>query len=148
MPISRQGVGFDVMLKNYGNTHCVGSSGPIGMNGWYANGQAYVYLQGELGVKVNLLFIHTRIPIIQGAAAALLQAELPNPSWFAGYLGVQFDLLGGLVKGSMRMKISLGDQCDDRRGCGQPCRPECYIERNAGKPVYPGGRIRRTPGRF
>ena len=114
------GVGFDVMLKNYGNTHCVGSSGPIGMNGWYANGQAYVYLQGELGVKVNLLFIHTRIPIIQGAAAALLQAELPNPSWFAGYLGVQFDLLGGLVKGSMRMKISLGDQCTIEGAAGSP----------------------------
>jgi hypothetical protein len=114
------GVGFDVMLKNYGSTHCVGSSGPIGMNGWYANGQAYVYLQGELGVKVNLLFIHTKIPIIQGAAAALLQAELPNPSWFSGYLGVQFDLLGGLVKGNMRMQITLGDQCTIAGAAGAP----------------------------
>ena len=24
-------IGFDVMLKNYGNTHCVGGSGPIGI---------------------------------------------------------------------------------------------------------------------
>ena len=114
------GVGFDVMLKNYGSTHCVGSDGPIGINGWYANGQAYVYLQGELGVKVNLLFIHTKIPIIQGAAAALLQAELPNPSWFSGYLGVQFDLLGGLVKGNMRMHITFGDQCTIAGAAGAP----------------------------
>ena len=116
----KAGLGFDVMLKNYGDAHCVGKSGPIGMNGWYANGQAYAYLQGELGIKVNLLFIHTKIPIIKGAAAALLQAKLPNPSWFTGYLGVQFDVLGGLVKGSMRLKLTVGDQCEIAGAAGSP----------------------------
>jgi hypothetical protein len=107
----KAGVGFDMMLKNYGDAHCEGSNEPIGINGWYANGQAYAYLQGELGVKVNLLFLKTRIPIIQGAAAALLQAKLPNPSWFRGYLGVEFNLLAGLVKGKMRLKITIGNEC-------------------------------------
>lgn len=116
----KAGLGFDVMLKNYGDAHCVGKSGPIGMNGWYANGQAYAYLQGELGVKVNLLFIHTRIPLIQGAAAALLQAKLPNPSWFTGYLGVKFSVLGGLVKGNMRLKLTVGDQCEIAGAAGSP----------------------------
>ena len=116
----KAGLGFDVMLKNYGDAHCVGKSGPIGMNGWYANGQAYAYLQGELGVKVNLLFIHTRIPLIQGAAAALLQAKLPNPSWFTGYLGVKFSVLGGLVKGSMRLKLTVGDECEIAGTAGSP----------------------------
>nr|HPI00496.1 hypothetical protein [Chitinophagaceae bacterium] len=82
------GLGFDIMLKEYKDRYCKGSSSPMGINGWYANGQAYAYLQGELGVKVRLWFIKARIPIIKGAAAALLQAKLPNPSWFRGYLGV------------------------------------------------------------
>lgn len=108
----KTGLGFDIMLKDYGENQCKGRTGVIGMDGWYANGQAYAYLQGELGVKVNLLFVKKKIPIIKGGAATLMQAKLPNPSWFAGYLGVQFELLGGLVRGKMRMKIELGEECE------------------------------------
>ncbi|RAV97749.1 hypothetical protein [Pseudochryseolinea flava] len=106
------GLGFDIMLKDYGEAQCEGRSGPIGIDGWYANGQAYAYLQGELGIKVNLWFIKAKVPIIKGAAAALLQAKLPNPVWFKGYMGVQFSVLGGLVKGRARMKITVGDECE------------------------------------
>ncbi len=76
------GIGFDIMLKDYQDMQCKGRSGAIGMDGWYANGQSYVYLQGELGVKVNLWFLKTKIPIIKGAAAALMQAKLPNPDFY------------------------------------------------------------------
>ncbi|MBO9202162.1 MULTISPECIES: hypothetical protein [Niastella] len=107
----KAGLGFDLMLKDYGDAHCEGSSDPIGMDGWYANAQAYAYLQGELGVKVNLWFIKARIPIISGAAATLMQAKLPNPSWFVGYLGVRFSVLGGLVSGNARFKLEVGNEC-------------------------------------
>ncbi len=106
------GIGFDIMLKDYQDMQCKGRSGKIGMDGWYANGQSYVYLQGELGVKVNLWFLKTKIPIIKGAAAALMQAKLPNPTFIKGYLGVQFDLLGGLVKGKCRFKMTIGEECE------------------------------------
>lgn len=114
----KAGLGFDMMLKDYGDAHCEGSTEPIGINGWYANAQAYAYLQGELGVKVNLWFIKARIPIIQGAAAALMQARLPNPAWFVGYLGVRFNLLGGLVKGNVRFKVEVGNECKIVSGSG------------------------------
>jgi hypothetical protein len=114
------GLGFDIMLKDYGDAQCKGRSGPIGMNGWYANGQTYVYLQGELGIKINLLFIKKKIPIIKAGAATLMQAKLPNPAWFVGYLGVKFDLLGGLVKGRVRLKISLGEECEIVMPGGSP----------------------------
>jgi hypothetical protein len=107
----RAGLGFDIMIKDYGDTACHGS-GQIGIDGWYANGQAYAYLGGELGVNIKLLFIRKKIPIIRAGAAVLLQAKLPNPAWFRGYLGGYFDLLGGLVKGSFRFKIELGEECD------------------------------------
>lgn len=107
----KAGVGFDIMLKDYGDAHCEGSTEKIGIDGWYANGQAYVYLQGELGVKVNLKFIKGRYPIISGAAAMLMQAKLPNPTWLRGYMAIKFSVLGGLVKGNMRMKVVIGNEC-------------------------------------
>lgn len=106
------GIGFDIMLKNYGsNTSCKGASGPVGINGWYANGQVYAYLAGELGVKVNLFFIKGRFPIISAGMAALLQAKLPNPVWMQGNLGGYFSVCGGLVSGRFRFKFEIGEKC-------------------------------------
>jgi len=103
------GLGFDVMLKDYGNATCNGNQ--VGINGWYAQGQTYAYLQGELGVKIKLLFIHKKISIIKGSAAALLQAKLPNPTYVAGYLGFHISILGGLISGSFNFKLSFGNDC-------------------------------------
>ena len=76
------GLGGDIMLKNYGEAKCSNRGGDqIGINGWYANGQAYVYLQGELGIKIKLWFVKKKIPLIKAGAAALLQAKGPNPYW-------------------------------------------------------------------
>ncbi|WP_299123043.1 hypothetical protein [uncultured Tenacibaculum sp.] len=107
----RAGVGFDIMIKDYGETACKGS-GQIGIDGWYANGQAYAYLEGELGIKVNLWFYKAKIPILKAGAAVLLQAKLPNPAWFRGYVGGHFSVLGGLISGRFRFKIELGDECE------------------------------------
>jgi hypothetical protein len=105
------GFGFDIMVKDYGEAQCKGS-GQIGMNGWYANGQSYAYLQGELGIEVNLFFIHKKVSIIKGGGAVVLQAKLPNPAWIRGYMGGYFEILGGLVKGSFRFKLEFGEQCE------------------------------------
>ncbi|MCL2098520.1 MAG: hypothetical protein FWH23_07175 [Bacteroidales bacterium] len=105
------GLGFDIMVKEYENAYCEGSNAPIGMNGWFANGQAYAYLQGELGILVKMWFFSARIPIISAGAAALLQAKLPNPSWFRGMLGVRYNVLGGLIKGSCNFKFTIGKEC-------------------------------------
>lgn len=105
------GLGFDVMVKDYGEAQCKGS-GQIGINGWYANGQSYAYLQGELGINIKLLMIRKKISIIKGGGAVILQAKLPNPVWIQGYLGGYFNLLGGAVKGSFRFKLEFGSQCE------------------------------------
>ena len=107
----RAGLGFDIMIKDYGETACKGS-GQIGVDGWYANGQAYAYLEGELGIKIRLWFLKAKIPIIKAGAAVLLQAKLPNPAWFRGYVGGHFSVLGGLVSGKFRFKVELGDECE------------------------------------
>ena len=105
------GVGGDLMLRQYPDAHCEGSSEPLGINSWYANGRVYAYLEGEIGVKVDLMFIHAKIPIIQGASAAMLEGGGPKPTWAKGYMRVRFSVLGGKVSGDMKMKMSLGDEC-------------------------------------
>jgi len=105
------GLGYDVMLKKYIGAVCAENNQLPGINGWYASGQAFAYLTGELGIKVKLPFFKAKLPIIQAGSAVLMQASLPNPIWFNGQFGVKFRLLGGLVKGNMKFDVTLGKKC-------------------------------------
>ncbi|KAA2243040.1 hypothetical protein F0L74_11005 [Chitinophaga agrisoli] len=107
------GFGFDIMLKDYGeDVHCKGSNEPIGINGWYANGQAYGYFQGDIGLKIKLFFKTKKISILKVGAAVLVQAKLPNPFWMRGYVGGYYSVLGGLVKGRVNFKVTMGQECE------------------------------------
>ena len=105
------GLGFDIMLKNYGLAECSNTGKQVGINGWYANGQAYAYLQGELGINVKLFFVEKRIPIITAAAAVLLQAQGPNPIWMRGIIGGEYDLLNGTITGNFNFEMEIGEKC-------------------------------------
>lgn len=105
------GMGFDVMVKDYSNYICQQTHQAPGINGWYAQGRVYAYLQGECGVRIKLGPIKKKIPIIKGAAVALLEARLPNPSWFGGLFHVSVRLLGGKIKINVNLKFSFGDEC-------------------------------------
>ncbi|MCF6352183.1 MAG: hypothetical protein L3J06_04140 [Cyclobacteriaceae bacterium] len=106
------GLGFDIMLKDYGNVTCAGRSGAIGMNGWYASGQAWALLQGSVGVYVNLKFVKGEFDIASFNAGTILQAKLPNPTWVSGKLFGNFKILGGLVKGQFNYEITIGEECN------------------------------------
>lgn len=106
------GTGIDFMLKDYGkNCVCEGSSDPIGIGGWYANGQAYAFVQGAIGIDVNLKFIKGRYEILAIGAAAVLQAKGPNPFWMQGTVGGYYRILGGLVKGNCSFQMTIGKEC-------------------------------------
>ncbi len=108
----RAGIGFDLMMKNYGDARCSNTGRKVGINGWYTNGQAYAYLQGELGIRIKLFFKKKKIRIFKGGTAVLMQAKLPNPFWMRGYMSGDFDVLGGLVSGRFRFKVTIGEKCD------------------------------------
>ncbi|WNB17085.1 hypothetical protein [Marivirga arenosa] len=110
------GAGFDIMLKDYGNVTCAGSSDPLGVNGWYANGQAYAYFDGKIGIKVKLFGKNKKVDILNLGAAAVLQAKLPNPFWMRGIVGGSFSALGGLVKGDCQFEVTIGEECDMEGG--------------------------------
>jgi hypothetical protein len=102
------GAGSDMMLRNYGDAQCEGRSGKVGINGWYASGQAYVFLDGRVGIRVK----GKSFEILSLGAAALLQATLPNPAWMRGMLGGRYSVLGGLIKGKFNLKMEIGEQCE------------------------------------
>ncbi|GAA4275918.1 hypothetical protein [Aquimarina mytili] len=105
------GVGFDVMHGYFPNAKCRGRSGPVGNDGWYSMGQVYAYLYGAFGVHVDLRFIKGRFLIAEAGLAAMLRGQFPNPAYFEGFVGMYFNILGGLVKGRMRLKIDIGEEC-------------------------------------
>lgn len=116
----KAGAGFDIMLRDYGDAHCAGQTEPIGIGGWYANGQAYAYMQGEVGVKIKIFGMSKKFSVLRGGSAVLLQARLPNPTMFKGYLAVKVDILGGLVSGNFRLKVALGKDCEIVNDSGSP----------------------------
>lgn len=106
------GTGVDFMLRDYGNQyHCEGSSGPVGINGWYANGQAYAFVSGKIGIRVNLWFYKGTYDILKIGAAAIMQAKGPNPFWMKGTVGGHYSILGGLVKGRCNFEVTVGKDC-------------------------------------
>ncbi|WP_224489957.1 hypothetical protein [Robertkochia flava] len=105
------GVGFDLMMRNFADVTCQESSGQLGMNGWYASGQAYAYLQGALGVRVDVFFMKMDIPVMKAGIALLAQAQLPNPWYIKGYAGIEVHVLGH-INIRTRVKVVIGEPCE------------------------------------
>lgn len=109
--------GFDVVINDFGDdAHCAGSTETLGINGWYAMGQCYVWLDGSIGVKLKIRGKERNFDIMRLNAAALLQAELPNPTWMQGRIQGSYNVLGGLVKGSVDYKFEVGEKCEVVQG--------------------------------
>ncbi|MHC1702727.1 MAG: hypothetical protein AB9846_02355 [Tenuifilaceae bacterium] len=106
------GAGFDLMLKNLGNdARCEGFNGPLGINGWYAQGQAWAYVNANIGVNVKVFKKPRKFNIMNAGFAAALGAQLPNPTYLAGAVEAHFSVLGGLVKGNCHFEFDYGTQC-------------------------------------
>ena len=114
------GMGYDVTLVK-ANTGCDGnpaSASQVGLNGWYAVGQAYAGIAAEFGIEVDLGFVSGSFSIFEAGAAAFLEAGLVDPTWVHGMVGAYFSILDGLVDGELYFEFSLGDQC--LPGTGDP----------------------------
>lgn len=104
-------VGFDVMLKQHLNSLCQETGDKPGINGWYAQGQAYAYMMADVGLYLKLFGKKRNFSVLKGEVGTLLQAGLPNPSSFEGNLALNISLLNGLVKGRFNVGFDLGTPC-------------------------------------
>ena len=103
-------IGFDIMMKNYRGTVCQGGSA-LGINGWYAQGQAYSWVKANVGIKIGLPFYSGTFEIFDMELATLMKAKAPNPVWLQGNVGGHYALLNGLIKGSCSFDFEIGEQC-------------------------------------
>ncbi|MEG2666150.1 MAG: hypothetical protein RSA02_03940, partial [Bacteroidales bacterium] len=104
-------IGFDILLKKYQGAFCGGTRQVPGLHGWYAAGQAYTYMFGEVGLNLKWLGAKRNFTILQGEIGALLEAQLPNPSYFGGAFALNFSILNGLLHGNCRFKFDIGEKC-------------------------------------
>lgn len=102
-------LGFDLLVEKMNYT-CVGYD-PSGIKGWYSHGQAYLGLEGGLGLKIHF-FGEKKIPILELGLAMYMRGEFPNPNYFEGRAGVSFSVLGGLIEGHKTMHVELGEKCE------------------------------------
>lgn len=107
------GAGFDIMLTDYGSKcYCEGHPAPLGINGWYAKGQLYAYLKGEVGIEAKVFKKKRRFEILSLSMAALLRAEAPNPTYMMGMVGGDYKVFGGMIKGKCKFKVEVGEKCN------------------------------------
>ena len=104
-------LGFDVNISKNLSRVCAESGIVPGVNGWYAQGQAYAALTGEMGIKVDLFFIKGEFKIIDLKAVIAMQAKLPNPNYFQGRAALTYDILQGMIKGRCDFNIEIGTKC-------------------------------------
>ena len=104
-------VGFDAALMKFEKVTCGAAEGQIGMNGWYAKGQAYAFLKARLGLSYNLGFRSGEVNIFDAQMSAVVQVELPNPSYVNGFVKGKYSVLNGMLKGDFNHKFEAGEQC-------------------------------------
>lgn len=110
-------LGFDVGLFDVNGQSCAGYD-TIGKNNFYATGQIYAMLKGDVGLSLNLGFWKGKISLFSAGVGALLKGGGPNPSWAYGLLRFKVSALGGLVKLNTSCDFSVGDVC--LPGAGDP----------------------------
>lgn len=111
------GAGFDMMLLDYGSkAYCDGFSPPVGINGWYADGQAYAYLAGKIGLTAKLLGKQKKFEILSISSGALLNLQGPNPFYMQGFVSGKYNILNGIISGTCRFKVEAGEKCEIMTG--------------------------------
>ena len=104
-------LGFDINVTQDDHRVCAETGMAPGINNWYATGQIYAGLWGDMGVKVDLWFVHGRFSFINLAAAMMMRGGLPNPEWFTGRAALHYSVLNGLVEGSCSFEVNAGQKC-------------------------------------
>ncbi len=114
--------GYNINLRQYPDRTCRIISGPggttseerpLGINGWYAKGDAFAGLRGELGIGVNFDFFQAKVPIINLGCAISIFASFPGPEYFKGRAGLYYSILNGAVKGKCSFAFEVGSKCYD-----------------------------------
>ncbi|MCZ2392751.1 MAG: hypothetical protein LC105_02710 [Chitinophagales bacterium] len=113
-------IGFDVAFRYFTKSPCGGATDmneranyptDFGMNGWYANGQMYLFFSMDVGFILDLWFWSGEVSLVKLAIGAALEAGLPNPTWMDGRIKIEGEVLGGLIRVNTSARFSIGTKC-------------------------------------
>ncbi len=106
--------GFDIALVKLadGATKCANTGREMrGLNGYYATGQAYIKLEGEIGLMIDCWLFTGKIALVEAGIGAMLQVGFAHPTWFYGKMRAKCSLFGGLITFNKAIEIEAGDVC-------------------------------------
>jgi len=106
------GLGAEFMLVDLRGRTCLNHPGIPGINGWYAQAQAWAFVEADIGMEARLFGRTRSFSILDLSVAALLQGAGPNPFYFSGTVGGRFSVLGGLISGTCNFNFEIGEKCE------------------------------------
>ena len=99
---------FALTLPDQG---CAGENS-VGFNGWFAAGQAYAFVEGNVGVKGRLFGKNFRVNLVHLEAGAIFQVQFPSPKRIQGTIYVGGSILNGRIKfKTRRLELEKGEKC-------------------------------------
>lgn len=104
------GAGFDLTLRDVGTMECHDIPEP-GVLGWYAGGQAFAHVSGDVSLYVDIKIWSGRYHLFGVDASAMLRGGFVNPSWLKGSVHGEYSILHGWVSGSVTFPFELGEPC-------------------------------------
>lgn len=116
------GFGFDFGLQQRSG-ECANS---IGIDGWYATGQAWAGFQARVWARIKLFFIEKDLEVFYAKVAAGVRMELPNPFWSKAIVHHELRVLG-IIDIEGNFTFELGERWTDI------VPEECAIEQ--GNPI-------------
>ncbi len=93
--------GFDLMLQQYEPVYC--DDNPLGVFFFYAGGQAYASVHGEVSGFGYVLF--------DVAAAVAMSFKAPNPTYAKGAVSGYYNVGFGAYQGHCYYPFEIGEQC-------------------------------------
>lgn len=103
-------VGFDLMFRSSAAMQCQGESNP-GIGPFYVNGQLYGCMDANVSITVDISIFSGEYHLFEVGLAGLFQCGFANPSWLSGFVHGSYNILHGLVSGSITLPFSAGTRC-------------------------------------
>lgn len=102
-------VGFDLMFR-VAPVACMGETNP-GIGPFYVNGQLYGYMDAGVSITVDVSIFSGEFHLFDVGLAGLFQCGFANPSWLSGTVYGSYNILHGMVKGSVSLPFRAGTPC-------------------------------------
>lgn len=104
-------IGLDINVRPTNNsTFCSSNNETPGINGWFANGQLFAFLQGRVGASVQTKAIKSQFDLLTLTTAAQLYCEGPKPFYSNGSASVKVNI-AGVINKQIKLNFEIGEPC-------------------------------------